>query len=351
MPARRPRIPLPARQQYSLNRSLFYAVIVKIGYCSAVAGVFTNFPIKSQRARAGESFPYIAADEYEMAFGKRGERRVFLTAYTQSTGEFVRTLARHWRLLAALAKRDLSDEYVTHGLSMSWTVIHPLAVMLVYLFVFTKVFPSRIAPPPGAATDAVDYLLSGLIPWLTLSQVMGRSAGSVVGNASIVKQMAFPLELLPIKTLAGPLVFGGTSLAFLIVYGLWITDGAILPAYLLGLLPLVLLTLLMLAGISLVLACAQVFMRDLKEFITIFLSIGLFTHPVLYFPDAIPAAVRPIVYLSPFSYLLFCWQDVMFYGGIQRPWAWLITATFAVVLFALGARLFVVSKSHFGDFL
>ena len=73
MPARRPRIPLPARQQYSLNRSLFYAVIVKIGYCSAVAGVFTNFPIKSQsldsrhyseiRARAGESFPYIAANE------------------------------------------------------------------------------------------------------------------------------------------------------------------------------------------------------------------------------------------------------------------------------------------------
>jgi lipopolysaccharide transport system permease protein len=279
------------------------------------------------------------------------DQHVFLTAYARSTGEFVRTLVHHWRLLAALAKRDLSDEYVTHSLSMSWTVIHPLALMLVYLFVFTMIFPSRIAAPPGAATNAVDYLLSGLIPWLTLSQVMSRSAGSVVSNASIVKQMAFPLELLPIKTLAGPLVFGGTSLAFLLVYGLWITGGAILPAYLLGLLPLIFLTILVLAGISLVLACAQVFMRDLKEFITIFLSIGLFTHPILYFPDAFPAAVRPIVYISPFSYLLFCWQDILFYGGIERPWAWFITATFAVALFGLGARLFVVSKSHFGDFL
>ena len=165
--------------------------------------------------------------------------------------------------------------------------------MLVYLFVFTKVFPSRISAPPGTATDAIVYLMAGMVPWLTLSQVMGRSTGSVINNSSIVKQMAFPLELLPIKTLAGPLVFGATSLAFVLGYGLWITKGAILPVYLLGLLPLMILTVLVLAGVALALACAQVFIRDLKEFITIFLSIGLFVHPVLYFPNAIPAIVRP----------------------------------------------------------
>src|SRR5262249_17336293 len=145
-----------------------------------------------------------------------------------------------------------------------------------------------------------------------------------------------------IKTLAGPLVFGATSLAFVLGYGLWITGGAVLPAYLLGLLPLILLSVLVLAGISLVLSFAQVFIRCLKEFITIFLAIGLFVHPILYFPNAIPAAVRPVVYLSPFSYLLFCWQDVLFYGAIERPWAWIITAVFAGALFAFAARLFVV---------
>ncbi len=276
---------------------------------------------------------------------------MFLTAYARSTGEFITTLARHWRLLSALAKRDLSDEYVSHSLSMSWTVIHPLTVMLVYLFVFTWIFPTRITAPASSGTDAVVYLLAGIIPWLTLSQVMGRSAASVVGNSSIVKQMAFPLELLPIKTLAGPLVFGSVALVFLIGYGGWITRGSILPAYLLGLPPLIVLTVLMLAGISLALACAQVFMRDLKEFITIFLAVGLFTHPILYLPDGIPAAVRPIVYLSPFSYLLFCWQDIMFYGAVERPWAWIVTTAFAALAFSFGARLFIVAKSHFGDFL
>jgi lipopolysaccharide transport system permease protein len=281
----------------------------------------------------------------------REDEDVFLTAYAKSTREFVHTIAVHRRLLAALAKRDLSDEYVTHSLYMSWAVIHPLAMVLVYLLVFTKIFPTRVEAPPGIGTDAIVYLLAGLIPWLTLAQVMGRSLGSVANNGSIVKQMAFPLELLPIKTLAGPLVFGGVSLVFLVGYGVWITGGSILPAYLLGLPALILLSILLMAGFSLVLGCLQVFMRDLKEFISVFLSIGLFIHPILYLPDAIPAAVRPAVYLSPLSYFLFCWQDLMFYGGIVRVWAWIITAVFAVILFALGARLFVVSKSHFGDFL
>jgi lipopolysaccharide transport system permease protein len=276
---------------------------------------------------------------------------VFLTVHVKSAGEFVRTLVLHRRLLAALAKRDLSDDYVSHGLATSWTVIHPLAAMIVYLFVFTWIFPSRVPAPPGATTDAVVYLLSGIIPWLTLSQTMSRSAASIVGNASIVKQMALPLELFPIKTLAGPLVFGGVSLTCLVGYAAWVTGGSIIRSYLVGLPVLIPLTVILLAGISVALACAQVFIRDLKEFISVFLTVGLFTHPILYFPEAIPIAVRPIIYASPLSYLLFCWQDVMFYGTIVHPWAWLVASVFSIMLLLLAARMFVVSKTHFGDFL
>jgi homopolymeric O-antigen transport system permease protein len=276
---------------------------------------------------------------------------VFLSAYSRSANEFLSSIAAHWRLLIALAKRDLSDEYVGHTLSLSWNVVHPLFLMLVYLFVFTKIFPTKIAAPPSNSTDAIVYLLAGIIPWLALSQVMGRSLTSVVGNSSIVKQMAFPLELLPIKALAGPLVFGAISLAFLICYGAWITNGSILPAYAIGLPLLLALSVLLLIGVSLILSCAQVFLRDLKEFVNMFVTLGLFTHPILYFPDAVPAAVRPLVYVSPFSYFIFCWQDVMFYGGIERGWAWLITGALATFLFLFGARLFLIAKNSFGDFL
>jgi lipopolysaccharide transport system permease protein len=280
-----------------------------------------------------------------------GGNSMILTTYAKSTGECIRAITTHRRLLLALIKRELSDEYVSHGLSIGWTFIHPLILMLVYLFLFTEVFVTRVTVIPGSGANAVVYLLSGIIPWLAISQVMSRSAMSVVGNGAIVKQMSFPLELLPIKTLAGPFMFAGISLVFLIVYGLWITRGSILPAYLLGLPPLVIITSMQLAGLALLLGCLQVFVRDLKEFVNVFLTIGLFIHPILYLPNAIPAAVRPIIYLSPFSYLIFCWQNVLFYGEVGWIWAWVVSVAFAVIFFVLGARIFVVTKNHFGDFL
>ena len=276
---------------------------------------------------------------------------MFFSAYIKSTGECIHTISAHRPLLAKLIKRELSDEYVSHNLSIGWTFIHPLFLMLVYLFIFTEIFPTRVQAPPGSGTDAVVYLLAGIVPWLAISQVMSRSAMSVVNNTAIVKQISFPLELLPIKTLAGPLMFSGIALAFLIAYGLLITRGAMLPAYLLGLPPLMAMTVLLLAGVSLLLGSLQVFFSDLKEFINVFLAVGLFVHPILYFPNAVPAAVRPLVYVSPFSYVLFCWQDVLFYGEPTRIWAWPVSITFAIAFFALGARIFVVTKNHFGDFL
>jgi lipopolysaccharide transport system permease protein len=163
--------------------------------------------------------------------------------------------------------------------------------------------------------------------------------------------MAFPLELLPAKALAGPLVFGAVSVTLLICYGAWVTHGAILLSYAIGLPLLLALSVLLLTGISLILSCAQVFLRDLKEFVNMFVTIGLFLHPILYLPDAVPAAVRPLVYLSPLSYFIMCWQDVMFYGAIERGWAWAITAVLALLLFMFGARLFLIAKNNFGDFL
>jgi len=82
-----------------------------------------------------------------------------------------------------------------------------------------------------------------------------------------------------------------------------------------------------------------------------FITIGFFTHPIIYLPNAVPEVVRPVLYLSPFTYFIMTWQDIFFYGGIVRVEAWIVTVVFAFVVFVLGARLFMGSKSHFGDFL
>jgi lipopolysaccharide transport system permease protein len=274
-----------------------------------------------------------------------------VSTYLSACADLLRSAAGQRRLLVALAKRDLSDEYVEHRLSLWWTLIVPLFSIGVYLFVFSTIFPARVQAPPNHRTDAIVYLLSGIIPWVALAQALGRATQSIVSNSNIVKQMAFPLELLPLKTLASPATFLGVSLSVVVVYSGWISGGSILPVYLWGIPLLLLLSFVTFAGLALLLSTVQVFLRDTKEFVGMFFSIGLFLHPILYPPDAIPESVRWILYASPFSQFIFCWQDILFFGGIVRPWAWFAAFAFAVATFIAGARLFMGAKTRFGDFL
>lgn len=274
-----------------------------------------------------------------------------VASYLESSGDLLKGAYRQRRLLAALANRDLSDEYVEHRLSLLWNLIMPLFSVAVYLFVFTVVFPARVQAPENYQTDAIVFLLSGIVPWMALSQAVSRATPCIVNNSNIVKQMAFPLELLPLKTLASPVIFFAVSLACIVAYGGWVSGGAILPVYAIGIPVLLVLSVLTFAGLGLALSAIQVFLRDTKELVSMFFSIGLFLHPILYLPNSVPRAIRPFLYASPFSQLIFCWQDVLFYGEIMRPWAWLAAAAFALFVFIVGARLFMGSKPHFGDFL
>ena len=74
---------------------------------------------------------------------------------------------------------------------------------------------------------------------------MGRATTCIVNNANIVRQMAFPLELLPLKTLASPIVFFLVSLLAMIAYAGWITRGTILPVYAWGIPVLLLISITM----------------------------------------------------------------------------------------------------------
>jgi lipopolysaccharide transport system permease protein len=272
-------------------------------------------------------------------------------SYLASTWAVIRSVAVRWSLLTALAKRDLSDDYVDHKFARLWGYIMPLFTMAVYLMVFTFIWPTRVTAPEGFATDAVIYLLSGILPWLGFNQAVGRSVSAMVNNQNIVKQVAFPLELLALKSLVQPLTFLLVSLGFLSVYAGIVTKGTILQVYLWGIPLLLFLSMITFGGFALLLSAMQVFLRDTREFVSLFLTIGLYIHPILYLPGSIPEAMRIFVYASPLTYFIYCWQDILFYGGIFRPWAWGAACGFAVLIFVLGSRMFMGSKPHFGDFL
>src|SRR6185436_10837715 len=100
-------------------------------------------------------------------------------------------------------------------------------------------------------------------------------------------------------------------------------------------------------GAAFALSAFSVFFRDLKDLVTLFVTIGLFLMPVVYLPDMVPRAFRPLLYLNPFSYMAWVYQDVLYFGRIEHPTAWIVFVLGGLAGFALGYRVFRRLKPHF----
>jgi homopolymeric O-antigen transport system permease protein len=261
----------------------------------------------------------------------------------------VELLFRQHRLIWAMAKREITDRYAGQMLGAVWAVGHPLILMGVYLFVFGYVFKTRIGGTRELPLDYTTYLLAGMVPWLSIQEALNKAPVSVTSNTSLVKQVVFPLEVLPIKSVLATLFSQAVSLTALTVYV--VSVYRMLPiTYLL--LPIVLaIQILQMFGFALILSALGVYIRDLKDVVQVATLVSMYLLPVFYLPSMVPAIFRPLLYLNPFSYIVWCFQDVCYFGRIEHGWAWLVSSAVSVTIFSMGWRVFTRLKPMFGNAL
>jgi lipopolysaccharide transport system permease protein len=104
-------------------------------------------------------------------------------------------------------------------------------------------------------------------------------------------------------------------------------------------------------GIAFLLGAISPFFRDIKDIVQVFSVIGVYLIPVVYLPDMVPAAVRPLLFLNPFSHLVWCYQDVCYFGQIAHPWSWAVLLAISGLSCVLSYRVFQKLKPYFGNVL
>jgi lipopolysaccharide transport system permease protein len=252
-------------------------------------------------------------------------------------------------LLLEMTRRDIVERYAGQALGAWWAIIAPLLTMATYVLAFGVIFRSRIGPDDDG-TGYVAFALAGLVPWMGLQEGLSRSTAAIAGNASLVKQIVFPGEVLPLKVTLGTLP--GLAIGLIATLTVSALAGRLHPLGLLVLLPSALLFyVLLLAGLSYMLAAIGVFVRDIKDLIALLLTIGLFLHPILYTPAVTPAWLRPIFIASPFSHLIWCFRDALIGPDPSHIWSWLVFPAASILAFVLGWRMFRMLKPTFGNAL
>ena len=263
--------------------------------------------------------------------------------------ELITLFKRRGRLIYELTKREISERYSGQVFGALWTIGHPLLLTLVYIFIFGFVFRARVGGTIDMPLDYTAYMLSGIIPWLVFQKALGKASTVIIANANIVKQVIFPLEVLPVKSVLATIVTEIVFLFLLIIYTLIMNHT--LPWTSVFLPVLILFQTLGMIGMSYLFSSIGVYFRDLKDFVLVFLSIAFFILPILYLPESIPSAIRPVLYLNPLSYMIWCYQDILYFGQFAHPWAWVVFLLGSLFVFIFGFRVFRRLKTMFGNVL
>lgn len=240
-------------------------------------------------------------------------------------------------------KREFQLKYRNSVLGAAWTVLNPLAMIVVYTVIFSQIMKAKL---PGVDSDFAYsiYLCAGTITWGLFAEIVGRGQTIFLDNANLLKKINFPRMTLPVIVVLNALVNFGI-IFFLFLIFLWFAD--LWPGWAaLAALPVLLIQLLFAVGLGVTLGVLNVFFRDVGQFFGIFLQFWFWLTPVVYPVTILPDALKPVMGYNPMYPLIQAYQGI-FVNNFWPDWGGLIyPLILGLVLCGLGMRLF---KRHVGE--
>ena len=261
----------------------------------------------------------------------------------------VATLWRHRVLLRQLARSNVSAGTRGHLLGRTWVVLDPLILLAVYGFVFGMIFYQR----PGVLTHGpagfVLSLYGGMLAYQVFASSANQATATVTAARLFVKQLVFPVEILPAATVGGVLI--GTSIGMVLlliataIFGQGLSWVAVF-------LPVVLVPVVLMAlGMAWLVASLGVYIPDVRKIVSVVTQVGFFLTPIIWPLAAFPEKYRWVVHLNPLTVVVESVRDVTLRQ--QMPdWPALATVTLlAVVVCQIGYAFFMKTKRGFADVL
>jgi lipopolysaccharide transport system permease protein len=265
----------------------------------------------------------------------------------------IKSLFRNRVLIWEFTRREIFDKYTGHVFGAAWSFLHPAVLILVYIFLFGIVFNSRIHFTENMPQSFTSYILSGMVPWLCIQTAMNNGCSAIISNSKFIKQVVFPAEIFPAKAVGAALFIEVVYLILTLAYNIimaFVGQGAIIWTYLLLPVAIIIQTIFLL-GLSFLFSTIGAYFRDFREIVQVFCMIGVYLAPIVYLPDAIPTVFRPILYINPFSYYIWVFQDVLYFGHIVHWYAWIVTTIISFAAFVIGFSVFSKGKTAFGSVL
>lgn len=251
-------------------------------------------------------------------------------------------LYRYRELLYFFAWRDVKVRYKQATLGAAWAIMQPLFTMLVFTLFF-----GRFAGVPSGGVPYPLFSFCGLVAWMYFSSTLGQAGNSLISNSNLITKVYFPRVLLPAASALSGLLDLGVALVFL---GGMMAYYGVVPGWHVVFAPFLLaLMVLLVLGISMLLAALNVRFRDVKYVIPFALQLWLFVTPIIYPISFLPENYRVLVALNPMTGIVEGLRASLIGSDSFDLQLLACSAVETVILFALGTLYFRQAERDFAD--
>jgi lipopolysaccharide transport system permease protein len=218
-------------------------------------------------------------------------------------------------LLLEFTKRDFTERYAGSVLGVLWTFIWPLVNIFIYTVIFSKIMAVRL-PGIFSAFSYPIYLIAGIVPWTAFSNTVLRASSVFADKKHIISKIRIKLPLLPFYiVLSETIVFAITLLlyvAFLLLVKHPLTASLIFIPF------IYMVQQIFAYSLGFLIAIFYVFLRDLREIISIVIQFWFWFTPIVYVFDILPDIAKRVFVYNPAFLFIDAYHEVFVFGRMPN---------------------------------
>lgn len=233
--------------------------------------------------------------------------------FVRGTLSSVKDVVAHRELLGSLVRRELKSRYKDSALGFVWSLVRPLAMLLIYYVALGKFLGSERAVP-----DFAVFIYTGLTAWTLFSEVVLTGTASIVQNSGLIKKVYLPREVFPLSVVGSSLFNFGIQLVILL--GATILVGKFPTGERWLYFPLSLAVVLVWAtALALLLSAVNVYLRDVQYLVDVALMILFWASPIVYAWHQVAGSVtgwlQDLYLLNPMTVAVLGFQRTFWVAG------------------------------------
>lgn len=185
--------------------------------------------------------------------------------------KFLKLIWQYRGFILGNVKREFQSKYRNSLLGVTWSVLNPLSMIVVYTVIFSQVMRAKLPGVDSQYAYSI-YICAGILTWGLFADIILRSQNVFLDNANLIKKLNFPKICLPVTVIGSALVNFSIIFSLFTIFLIVSNDFPGLPYF--ALIPILITMMILAIGLGIIVGVMNVFSEMLASFLASFYSFG-----------------------------------------------------------------------------